>query len=97
MTTKPHPAHIFNTIEELVAYWCGDLEGEARIKPERIARKIWKKHIEKHGNVPLIRKCTICSGAEHKMDIKLGKWKVSTRTEQDEKNNILNEQNNEET
>ncbi len=31
-------------------------------------------HIEKHGNVPLILKCTVCSGKERALDIKHGAY-----------------------
>jgi hypothetical protein len=41
---------------------------------EKYARKVWKAHIAKHGNVPMIVKCAICSGKEQKLDIKHGRY-----------------------
>jgi len=60
-----HSAKTYNTYEEF----------RATCRTERYARRTWKLHIEKHGNVPLIRKCSICSGEERKMDIKHGSYR----------------------
>ena len=60
-----HSARVYHTYEEFAAS-CTN---------ERHARKVWKLHVEKHGNVPLILKCPVCSGEEQKMDIKLGKYR----------------------
>lgn len=78
-----HPAHIYNTFQEFFSDCYPD--------QKRLAAKIWKKHIEKHGNVPLILKCAVCSGEEHRVDIKLGKYKQSrkSRVERDEENNFV--------
>jgi hypothetical protein len=90
MTTKPHHAHIYYTVEEYVSAQCNAAveAGLDRARVERRTRKKWKKHIEKNGNVPLLIQCGVCSGKEHKTDIKLGRWKLSTRTEQNDKKNI---------
>lgn len=45
-----------------------------QVNPKK-ARKAWKKHVEKHGDAPMIVKCSICSGEGQKKEIKLGMWK----------------------
>jgi hypothetical protein len=71
-----HCARIFTTFEAFLEEWLD----------YKIARIIWKNHVEKHGNVPLIQKCSICSGRELKIVRKLGKWKDNrpTKSERDE-------------
>jgi hypothetical protein len=81
-----HPAHVYTTLEHLLRDCVGPRETffPYQRSYEQVVRywtRVWNQHIEKHGNVPLIRKCSLCSGAEHKHDIKVGKWKVSTRRE----------------
>lgn len=44
-----HRARVYHNIESL-----------ARITHARRARRRWKLHLEKHGNVPLVDKCSIC-------------------------------------
>ena len=78
--TNHHHAHVYRTLE----CWL-----DAHIdtpKARRYAQKVWKLHVEKHGNVPIIRKCTICSGKEQKLDIKHGCWNPARppRTVRDE-------------
>lgn len=63
-----HRAHVYYTLEE----WLKDYPGHKRAK--RIA--LWKKHIAKHGNVPLVIKCAICSGQEEKRNRKRGIWRM---------------------
>lgn len=78
-----HHAHIYNTLEEYCA---------SRVNTERCQRKArarWKAHIEKHGNVPLIEKCQVCSGREEKeiVERKYGtkrEWYRSSKVERDE-------------
>ena len=50
-------------------------EFRATCRTERYARKTWNAHIEKHGNVHRIVKCSICSGEERKVDIKHGSYR----------------------
>jgi hypothetical protein len=50
-------------------------EFKANCVNERYARRVWKIHTEKNGNVPMIVKCAICSGEEQKIDIKLGRYR----------------------
>jgi hypothetical protein len=78
--SNEHHAHVYNSFEEFSATF-PDNE-----KSQRNCHKIWKAHIEKHGNVPLVRKCSICSGKEQKDAIKCGAYKPSrpTKTERDE-------------
>lgn len=66
MTT--HPAHVYNSLEEWLARFTDTVSGRRR------ARRTWKLHIEKNGNVPLVTKCSICSGKELKNDIKHGSF-----------------------
>jgi hypothetical protein len=44
--------------------------------------KEWKRHVDKHGNVPLVRRCGICSGRAFKESVKRGEYKISGREEQ---------------
>jgi hypothetical protein len=59
--------------------WC---KGQSYEQLYRYWVKVWKRHVEKHGNVPLVRQCSICSGKAYKRDIKKGVYKESTREEQ---------------
>lgn len=56
------------------------------VSAQRRARIEWKKHVTKHGNVPMVLQCPLCSGKEQRVDVKLGKYKLSrpTRQERDE-------------
>lgn len=83
-----HPASVYNTLGQLLSDCCGEIGSPGYEKKVRFWTKIWKKHVDKHGNVPYIMKCAVCSGAEHKHDIKCGKFKVSTR----EANKLLKEE-----
>ena len=81
-----HPAHVFTTLESYLEYRAGtDTTDKNYERNKRRACKRWKDHIARHGNVPLITKCQICSGKEYKMDVKLGNVRVSTRAEQEER------------
>lgn len=66
-----HPAHIYRSLEEYTAIFIDTPAGRRRASRE------WKAHIEKHGNVPMILKCAVCSGREQKMDIKVGRYNVA--------------------
>jgi len=89
-----HCAKVYNTLLQLLeAMECAPGVkydnppiGWDENKARRYWTKVWKRHIEKNGNVPLIMKCAICSGKEQKLDIKHGKWKPSrpTKAERDE-------------
>lgn len=59
-----HHARIFTTWEAFRSQWT----------TERFARRMWNAHIEKHGNVPFILKCAVCSGKERALDIKHGAY-----------------------
>ena len=76
-----HPAHVFTTFEQFLQNHMGDTTAESSPryyhKMLRFWTQVWNKHIEKHGNVPYIEKCNVCSGRERKEDIKKGRWKVS--------------------
>ena len=89
-----HRAEVYTTLEQLLKETeCLPKENEdnASKKRRRYWTKKWKKHIEKHGNVPMIFKCSICSGKEQKNDIKHGTWKVDrpTKTERDENKGVI--------
>lgn len=86
-----HPAQVINSLEELlssVGYYDEDINPNFKIKIHRYWTRVWKRHIERNGNIPLIRKCAICSGKEMKTDIKLGHYKPSrpSKIERDENN-----------
>lgn len=73
-----HPAHVFTTLEEFLKHCVGENKEDKHYKKYlRYWTIVWKKHIEKHGHVPYVEKCAVCSGAERKEDIKKGRWKVS--------------------
>lgn len=77
-----HPAKIYYSLDQLIeerSY--NGIRGDAK----RRLIILWKKHVEKKGNVPLIIKCAICSGKERLRDIKHGNFKVSTRVSQRQK------------
>lgn len=69
-----HHAHVYHSLEEWTGTCFDSTTGTCFDSPKgkRYAAKVWKRHIEKNGNVPLIRKCSICSGKEHRLDIKHG-------------------------
>jgi len=66
-----HPAHVYTTREEWIARFVDSPVGRRR------ANRTWKQHIEKNGNVPLVTKCSVCSGAEFKQDIRHGSYNVA--------------------
>lgn len=78
-----HHAHTIHSLDELIEY-CTQYNsgGEIKAEPEgprrdkfvRNARRRWKRHIEKNGNVPMVLKCAVCSGTEFKNDIKHGRF-----------------------
>jgi len=79
-----HHAHKFHTIDEYLQFRLTyvidgvvkeEQDPERRAKIIRQVNRLWKKHVEKHGNVPLVIKCRICSGAEFKDDLKAGRYK----------------------
>ena len=66
-----HPATVYYRIED----WCKSFcDTDAA---QRLAVRIWKGHIARNGNVPLTKKCEICSGKAHKRDVKRGRWNLS--------------------
>jgi hypothetical protein len=71
-----HHTHVFTTLEAFVSHyadpWREGGDEEMAKEADKFARKIWKRHVQKHGNVPLIRKCAVCSGEERRLDIKHG-------------------------
>ena len=91
-----HTAHVFTTLQQLLEHmecteWHENHPDEF-FKKEWIQKnrkywtKKWNQYIEKHGNVPFITQCAVCSGKEFKDDIKHGTWKVSrpSKVERDE-------------
>jgi len=84
-----HPAVIYNTLQSLLeAMECVEKQGEDdwAKKARRFWIKKWKRHIEKHGNVPYITKCGVCSGEHQRWEVKTGKWKPGrpSKIERDE-------------
>jgi hypothetical protein len=77
-----HRAMVYRTREEYLAAHVASARGQRR------AIRRWKSHVARNGNVPLIHKCSICSGANIRMDIKHGSWKPArpTKAERDEVN-----------
>lgn len=87
----PHPADVYYSLKTLLQKEVYDFEGKYpwctkshTIKQIKYWTRRWKNHVKKHGHVPLVLKCKICSGKERREDIKKGIWKVSTREEQKE-------------
>lgn len=64
-----HVAHIYRTKEQFLAALVDTP------RAQRWGQRVWKQHIEKHGNVPMVQKCSVCSGQERKDDIKHGSFK----------------------
>lgn len=64
-----HPATVFSTWERFSA---AHLKTD---KAQRLARRAWNAHVARNGNVPLVRRCVICSGDEHRRDVKHGRSK----------------------
>lgn len=80
--SNSHHAHVYRTLESFLKYCAGPNDGSESFKRRvRSWTAKWNKYVEKHGNVPLIVKCNICSGKERKEEIKTGMFKVSTRNE----------------
>lgn len=82
-----HRTNIYNSLEEYLE----SIVDEPRYKRQAIRQ--WKQHIEKNGNVPMITKCSICSGEELRSLVKLGKYNLPRdekliRDEKDPKRNI---------
>ena len=80
----PHRAKLYYSLSQLLEYMTPkeDSSKEAQKRKDRIVRfwtARWKRHFARNGNVPLIVKCSICSGKERLHEIKSGKWKISTR------------------
>lgn len=59
-----HRAVVYLSKEEFVAIW----------KSRRYGLRLWKEHVEKHGNVPIVQQCALCSGAYFREQIKRGKF-----------------------
>ena len=80
----PHSARVYHSLAQLLEDCVGP---RATFTPYRKSyeesvhfwTRKWNRHIEKHGNVPYLIKCAVCSGQEMRHMIKTGKWKVSTR------------------
>ena len=84
-----HNAAIYNSLPELLeemkcAY--SQEEDKETQKRRRYWIKVWKRHVEKHGNVPLIMKCSLCSGLDFKKGVKKGIYKAvrPSKPERDE-------------
>ena len=87
-----HPARLYHTLEQLLGDMVGDMVGEDTEQAWRIRHwtRIWKQHRARHGNVPLIIRCPICSGRAHVLDIKHGCWKLArpSKAERDEQKGV---------
>lgn len=91
MSRKKHKARLFYSLNELLGEMCSYEDNYFLKRKELIIRywkKIWKRHISKHGNTPYIIKCGVCSGSERKWEIKTGKFKISKRYDKNYKVNI---------
>lgn len=60
-----HRCNVYNNKESYVANFIGE-------KAQRKAIARWNAHIAKHGNVPMIEQCSICSGYADRKAIKQG-------------------------
>jgi hypothetical protein len=79
-----HSAQLYYTLESLLEHCAGHPEENKNYErsKRRWTRK-WNQHKIKHPGQAFIMKCAICSGEEYRQDVKLGKWKESTRAETD--------------
>ena len=73
MAANNHRTRVYYTYEQFAAA-CTD---------ERYARKVWKRHTERNGNVPLVQECSICSGAEERLEVKRGRGKPRAKRRRD--------------
>lgn len=75
-----HHAHVYHTLSDLLDRNLSpkaDYENENQyLKARKYWVRIWNSHRARNGNIPLVLKCSICSGKEHKKEIKEGRWKV---------------------
>jgi uncharacterized protein involved in tolerance to divalent cations len=69
-----HPAKVYTSLEQLIAETVVRTYDKYVVDAIRHARRRWKNHIEKNGEVPLIVKCSVCSGEEAKQDVKAGRY-----------------------
>ena len=88
MATHIHQAKFFHTLSELLE-WVGHPTKNHR--SYRFWVKIWKDWKLKNPKLPYMQKCPICSGEEQKMDIKLGKFRPSTKMIRKIKKEILDD------
>lgn len=72
--TMSHPAKVYTTLEHFLADAVDRTYKKFVAHAARKARRRWKNHIEKNGEVPLIIKCSVCSGEEAKQDVKAGRY-----------------------
>jgi hypothetical protein len=70
-----HPAHIYHSLDELLAEHNVFYPYDKNSFGYRYWMRRWNKHIAKHGNVPLIVRCRICSGQELREEVKRKKRK----------------------
>lgn len=63
-----HRCSVYNNKESYVANFIGE-------KAQRKATARWNAHVAKHGNVPMIERCSTCSGHDERKMIKLGKMR----------------------
>jgi hypothetical protein len=78
-----HHAEVYWTLDQYLERY-----DTPRARRQAIAR--WNAHVARNGNVPIIHKCSICSGRELKLDRKHGVWKDKrpTKVERDEMKGI---------
>jgi hypothetical protein len=88
-----HVARVYYRLEKLLEYQLEGLDPETHLynKIKRYWIRRWKIHNAKNPGDPLVLKCAVCSGQERAFDIKSGKFKISTRAEQDNLKEVLEE------
>jgi N-formylglutamate amidohydrolase len=69
-----HPAKVYTSLEQLIAETVVRTYDKYVVDAIRHARRRWKNHIEKNGEVPLIVQCPHCSGKQAKQDVKTDRY-----------------------
>ena len=77
-----HRARVFlnlkQYLEHISRYWDCSLKVFVQYKLSdremRRAIRLWKRHIEKRGNVPMVIQCAVCSGEELRQSIRHGQY-----------------------
>lgn len=78
-----HGSSVYHNLESLLADVIDPASDDNKKRRwKRYWTRTWKAWKQRHPNDPLVLRCSICSGDVRQHEIKAGTWKVSTREEQ---------------